>query len=105
MTGIPSDLGASAAQAGFHADDVAKARDANRAGRTSTARRQIKDIDEASAVVDTSEDNTQVFADSEGSGSSGRDLEGEETTEQEEETGRKGVVEDDQGQIHLDLEA
>ena len=105
MTGIPSDLGASAAQAGFHADDVAKVRDANRTGRVASAKRQVKDIDEASAVVDTSEDNTQVFADAEGSGSLGRDLEGDETAEQDEETGKKSVMEDDQGQLHLDLEA
>ncbi len=105
MTGIPSDIGASAAQAGYQAREVAKARDAARASGTNAANRQVNSIDEASDTVDTSDDNTQVYADAEGAGSMGKQHEETEEDKKTEQEAEDGIVRDDQGQLHLDLEA
>jgi len=103
---IPSDIATSAAQAGFKAQDVGKASDAERAGQANATRRQIRIVDEVEVTVETTDDNTKVFADAEGSGSQGRSE--EEETAPEEEPGslepRGGITTDENGTQHIDLE-
>ncbi len=106
MTQIPSDLPASAAQAGIQAGEVAKDRDARRSGNADAARRQLKAVDEAGATVDTDDADVAIFADAEGTGSEGREnLEPEETPEEETQDDGDGIRRDDDGQLHVDLEA
>jgi hypothetical protein len=84
-----------------------KEREARRAGQAQAADRQIKALDEAGGTVETDDADTQVFADAEGTGSMGRELESEEG-----ETGQatngdtaEGVIHDEDGQPHIDLQA
>ena len=108
MAEIPSGLGASAAQAGFTAKDIANARDAQSAGRSDASNRRTKAINQAGSAVDTEDGDTQVFSESEGSGSQGRALEGDQTPEQPDDEAPgtpPGVTRDDEGHLHLDLEA
>ncbi|MFQ5495630.1 MAG: hypothetical protein ACE5EX_09650 [Phycisphaerae bacterium] len=107
MTQIPSDIPASAAQAGFQANQIAKERDARRAGGADAAGRHIKTVDEAGATVETDDADAAVFADAEGAGSQGRRHEENEPDnplpdEADEKTG--GITRDDQGRFHVDLE-
>ena len=106
MAEIPSDIASSAAQAGYKGTEVAKVRDARRAGQAQTADRQIKAVDEAGSTVDTEDADTRVFADAEGSGSQGRPFdEGAAGKEETAETDTRGITRDVDGQLHLDLEA
>ncbi len=107
MTQIPSDIPASAAQAGFQSSEVAKEREARRAGAAHATNRQIKAVDEAGAVVDTEDADVAIFADSEGGGSQGRETSKEPEPEASEDSAlpQKGITEDDEGRSHVDLEA
>ncbi len=106
MTQIPSDIPASAAQVGIQSHEVAKERDARRAGQAETAKRQIKTIDEAGSTVDTEDADVAIFAEAEGTGSEGRE-EPEERAEEPKEGGTpsKGISKDADGRFHVDLEA
>ncbi len=107
MAEIPSDIASSAAQTSSQAREVAKVRDARRAGQANAADRHIKAVDEAGSTVDTEDADTQVFADAEGSGSQGRPFDEGQTPEQEPtgDNASDGITRDDDGQLHLDLEA
>jgi len=104
---IPSDIATSAGQAGFKAQDVGKTNDAERTGQADAAKRQIRIVDEVEVTVETTDDNTKVFADAEGSGSEGRSE--EEETSSDEEPGapepHRGITTDQDGTQHVDLEA
>ncbi len=107
MTEIPPHLPASAAQSSVQAGEVAKERDARRAGQADAANRQIKAVNEAGSTVETTDDDVAVFGDSEGTGSEGRELE-EDNTPSPESTGegtKNGITRDDDGRFHVDLEA
>ena len=69
MSEIPSDIASSAAGAPLQAREVAKAREARRAGQFNAAERQVKSIDEAETTVDTDDADSQVSSESEGEGS------------------------------------
>ncbi len=107
MSGIPSDIAGSALQAGFQARNVAKTRDAERVGQANAADNRVKAADEAGSTVETSDSDTAVYADAEGTGSKGRAWEEELVDEEkaEEEDAAKGISTDDDGQMHLDIEA
>ena len=108
MSGIPSDIAGSALQAGFQARNVAKTRDAERAGQAHAADGRVKAADEAGSTVETTDNDTAIYADAEGTGSKGRAWEEElleEENEEEEEEKAKGVSTDPDGQQHLDIEA
>ena len=109
MAEIPSDIASSAAGSPLSAREVAKAREARRAGQAHTAERQVKTVDEAGATVDTEEGDTQVFTDAEGAGSQGRALDESEIDGSPGDTGDEatstGITTDAEGQTHLDLEA
>lgn len=103
---IPSDIPASAAQAGFQAREVGKEREAHRAGNADAGNRQVKSLDEADATVETTDNDTRVFTDAEGGGSLGRQLEEENAEEDTEPAGdENGITRDDDGRLHVDLEA
>ena len=107
MAEIPSDIASSAVGSGLKARDVGKASDAERAGQAKAAQRQVRSVDEVDITVDTTDDDTKVFADAEGSGSEGRSEE-EETAPQEEpgtSSPGRGVTTDEDGTQHVDLEA
>lgn len=106
MSEIPSDIASSAAGAPIQAREVAKERAAGRAGQVHAAERQIKSIGEADTIVDTEDADTQVFADSEGGGSLGREL-SDDTDESapDHPSPQPGFTTDVDGQTHLDLQA
>ena len=65
-------------------------------------------VDEAGEVVETSDHDTQVFSDGDGAGSQGRsthDETAEATTDEPTTLESDGISHDDDGQLHLDLEA
>jgi len=103
---IPSDISTSAAQAGFKAQDVGKTNDAERAGQVNAAKRQSRIVDEVEVTVETTDDNTKVFTDAEGSGSQGRSEE-EPSSEDSAtpEAQQRGIITDEDGTQHVDLEA
>lgn len=105
MAEIPSDIAASAAQAGHHARDIAEARDARGSPAQQGASSRANRVDEAGEVVETDDRDTEVYADAEGTGSQGRPFkEAEEQQEAEGET-TEGVTTDENGRTRLDLEA
>lgn len=107
MSEIPPDLPSSAAQSGVQAREVAKEREARRAGQAAAATRQVRTIDEAGSTVETTDDDVAVFTDAEGSGSAGRESEEQTTPEPEstDEPARGGITRGDDGQLHVDLDA
>jgi hypothetical protein len=106
MAEIPSDIASSAAQAPVQSREVVKDQAARRAGMAHAAARHIKTVDESGVVVETTDSDTQIFTDAEGTGSLGRDLsDQEEESEDDTPEDRRGFVEDAAGQLHLDLEA
>ena len=107
MAEIPSDIASSAAQSGYQSREVAKERGAARAGQAHTVNRQVRAADEAGSSVDTTDADARVFADTEGQGSLGRQTEAETNVEGEDTatTETDGIIRDDDGQLHLDLEA
>ncbi len=107
MSEIPPDLPSSAAQTGVQAREIAKEREARRAGQADAATRQVKTVDEAGSTVETTDNDVAVFSDAEGSGSQGRAFE-EGAPPQPEAAGEDagtGITQDDDGQLHVDLEA
>ena len=107
MSEIPSDVAASGAQAAFTGREVAKEREARRVGQVDAAKHQIKTVDEAGSTVETSDKDVAIFADAEGSGSEGRENEEAPSQESAEpsEGSSTGIVRDDDGQLHVDIEA
>ncbi len=106
MSQIPSDIAASAAQAGFQAREATKDREANRAGQSHAATRQVKTVDDAGTTVETTDADTAVFADAEGQGSQGRHTDEQpEATTPNEPTKDSGITTDLDGRLHVDLEA
>ena len=107
MAEIPSDIATSAAQAPFQARETVKEREIRRAGQAHAANRQVRTVDEAGTTVETTDADAQIFTDAEGQGSQGRQLDDESNLPPQEPTPdhRKGVTTDNDGQLHLDLEA
>lgn len=106
MAEIPSDITTSAAQAGFKSEQVDSARAAERAGKAHATERQVRSLDEVEDTVETTDDDTKVFADAEGTGSQGRELDehGEDEQGDAPTSPQGGITTDEDGQQHLDLE-
>ena len=105
----PPNIAASAAQSGFQQAEIAKARDAQRAGQGAAARRNVKAIDDAGATIETTDEDTAVFSDAEGGGGQGRAT-GEESADGQESGERSaeadgGITTDSSGKKHLDIQA
>ena len=108
MAEIPSDIASSASQANIQARSVADNRNARSADTANAVNRQVKATEEADTTVDTADDDTKVFADAEGTGSQGRPFEEESAPpDQQDEAAatNEGISRDENGQVHLDLEA
>ena len=106
MAEIPSDIASSAAQAGYQAREVGKERGARGAAQAHAANHQIKAVDESGSTVETEDADTRVFTDAEGGGSQGRAFEEEHPeSETPADSPDKGITRDQDGQLHLDLEA
>ncbi|RJP31922.1 MAG: hypothetical protein C4547_14760 [Phycisphaerales bacterium] len=109
MSEIPSHIAVSGAQAGYQSQDVARARDAARAGQANAVDRQVKSLNEQDTTVETSDSDTAVFTDSEGAGSQGRSFESADEREDDPAgrggTGDPGLTTGDDGRLHVDLEA
>jgi len=108
MADSPSPIASSAAGMPLQAKDAAEAREARRAGQHIAARTQVKTVDDAGAAVETTDADSRVFTDAEGTGSQGRQL-GEEDESQGRQTSADGepvgFTKDKDGKIHLDLQA
>lgn len=87
MADVPPDIAVSSAQAGFAAREFDKVRKAHSTGQVQASNRQVKSLDEASATVDTTDGDTAVFSDSEGTGSQGRSEDQESDDQQEDQDG------------------
>ena len=106
MTEIPSDIASSVAPATFQAKEVSKDRAARHAGQAHATERQVKSVDEAGSTVETTDSDVAVFSDAEGAGSQGREGEKPEPeSPEQQQDATKGITRDDDGQIHVDLEA
>lgn len=108
MAEIPAALPAAAAQAALRSREIAAADDARRAGETEAATKGVRTVDEAGVMVDTEDQDTQVFADSEGLGGQGRaDDGGKEASSdnQPKDDNAAGITRSANGQVHLDLTA
>ena len=106
MAEMPSHIASSAAPASYQAKEVAKEREARRAGQTDATSRQVKAVDEQGGTVDTEDADTAIFPDAEGTGSQGRPFEEPGAEErQAPETSDNGISKDEDGQLHLDIEA
>ena len=107
MADSPSPSASSVAGAPLQAKDAAEAREARRAGQHNAARTQVKTVDDAGATVETTDADSRVFTNAEGTGSQGRQLGDEqEPAEQESSVAEpKGIIKGKDGKIHLDLQA
>ena len=107
MAEIPSDIPASAAQAGYQAREVGRARDARSAAQANAAIRQARAVDESDTTIDTEDSDNQVFSDAEGSGGQGRSFEEDNPKDAHDATDESkiGISKDDDGTLHIDLEA
>jgi hypothetical protein len=107
VSGIPSDIAASAAQAGLQAREVTKDREAQRLGQAHAAARQVKTAHDADTTVETTDADTAVFADAEGQGGQGRELDGQPPADPDDvsSAGRTGITTDETGRQHVDLQA
>ena len=107
MADIPSDIPASAAQAGYQAREVGRARDARSAANANASNRRARAVDEADTTVDTEDTDNQVFADAEGPGGQGRPFEEGNPPDAHDpmEESKTGITKDDDGWLHVDLDA
>jgi len=106
MSQLPSEIAASAAQAGLQARQITNQREARRAGQGHAANRQVKTVDEAGSTVETTDPDNQVFTNSEGQGSQGRASEESEPSQTPTPAPpESGVQTDPDGTQHVDIEA
>ena len=106
MAEIPSDIASSAAGAPFQARETVKEREVRRAGQAHAAHRQVRTVDEAGNTVETTDADARVFTDAEGQGGQGRQLDDEASPPQDPlPPTPSGITTDNDGRVHLDLEA
>lgn len=104
---VPPHVAGSAAQSGYVQSEVARNRNAARAGEASAARRTARAIDDAGNLIETSDNDTAVFTDAEGAGGQGRepDAEDHQHPDDRAETEDGGLTRGNDGRMHLDVEA
>lgn len=103
MSTLPPNLVGPILQSNLTQRKAAQIQDSERNQRTNADRRQTKAIDEQDSTVETTDNDTQVHSDAEGSGSQGRPF--TETPEPETPADEfEHNPDDDHGQ-HIDLEA
>lgn len=108
MSSIPSDIAGSALQAGYQSRDASKVGDKEKGGAIGADGKRSRSVDEVGDIVETSDSDARVYGDAEGAGSQGRSFDEKSDGQPDDETDDQdasGVVHDDDGQVHLDLEA
>ena len=106
MSQVPSEIAASAAQAGFQAREITNQREIRRAGQVHAAARQVKTVDDAGNTVETTDNDNQVFTNAEGQGSQGRAFDETPTPSAPPASPPPpGVHADPDGTLHVDIEA
>lgn len=102
MSSVPPNLVGPILQSHLAQRQVASVRDSERASAAVNLRQQAHIIDEKGSTVETTDNDTQVYADAEGTGSQGRPSSQPENPDQNAEQDQP--PEGDQGRI-IDLEA
>ena len=107
LSQIPSDIAASAAQAGFTAREASREREASGAGQVHAATRQVKVVNDAGTTVETTDADSRVFTDAEGQGSQGRPFDDQTKSEQQDDPSavEPGITTGEDGHMHIDLNA
>lgn len=105
MSGIPPDVSLSAAQAPYAARDAARIRESADGARGGAGARQDRTVDATGEVVETSDRDTEVYTDAEGSGSQGRAFEQSAEGSPEPETRPADPDSATADQPHLDIQA
>ena len=100
MSAIPPNLAGPILQTPMVQGQIASIRDNEEAHKASAERRQTTAVTESDSIVETTDNDTEVYADAEGSGSQGRAFSDED---QEKESEIKAPNDDDTP--HIDLEA
>ncbi len=104
MSAIPPNSIASVLQSGATQRTQSKIDDADRNARARAAR-QAAGRDDAVLEVEAADDDTQVHADAEGAGGSGRNTREQSADQEETETIADALASTDDGTAHLDLTA
>ncbi len=104
MSAIPPNSIASVLQSGATQRTQSKIDDADRNARARAAR-QAAGRDDAVLEVEATDDDTQVHADAEGFGGSGRNTREQSADQEETETTADALAPSDDGTAHLDLTA
>lgn len=110
MSAIPSNIAISSLQAAYQARQVTETQQSDRATGDQAALKQVQAASQAGETVGVADEDTAVFADSQGTGSEGRSTEDEKPLD---ETGLDAPEDDDAGAtggpplegMHLDLQA
>ncbi len=105
MSVVPPDIVGSALQAGFAQREASRTPDAARTGQVQATERQLRTVDEAASNVETTDDDTKVFADAEGAGGQGRAFHEASAEETEDGKGEGKAPEESSGRRHLDIQA
>jgi hypothetical protein len=102
MSTLPTNIVGAVLQSTVMQRQVSTVRDTERAASTVDLRQQASIIDEKGSTVETTDGDTQIYSDAEGTGSQGRPFTPEEQKEEPAEQER--TPEGDEGTI-LDLKA
>ncbi|GIK15327.1 MAG: hypothetical protein BroJett003_02910 [Planctomycetota bacterium] len=105
MSQIPPSVTISSLQAGFQAQFAAAAREKDEASQTGAATRQAKAASLAGETVGVEDEDTAVFADSEGTGSQGRSFEPDDPEAGSLPESPDFAPDPDGGDAHLDIQA
>ena len=107
MSDAPSPIASSTAGAPLQAHEAVEGHEARRAGQHHAVRRQAQIVNDAGDIVETTDADARVFADTEGSGSQGRELNDQAAGEEGGQAAASpgGITIDADGQFHLDLSA
>jgi hypothetical protein len=99
LSAIPPNVIGSVLGTTFAQNQASHIRASDDAAKVSAERRQVNSVSELDSVVETGDNDTQVFTDSEGSGSQGREF----TRPEPEPEPTPAAAPEDDG--HIDFEA
>lgn len=103
MSALPPNLVGSILQSNVSQRQVSNIRNREETQRATADRQQTAAVDETDSTVETTDDDTQVHADAEGTGSQGRPFTQEEEEEKKDNQPEESA--DGQAGTHIDLEA
>ncbi|MCG3130370.1 MAG: hypothetical protein FLDDKLPJ_01127 [Phycisphaerae bacterium] len=105
MSQIPPSVVISSLQAGLQAQYVAAAQERDEAAQAGAVVRQAKATNLAGETVGVTDEDTAVFADSEGTGSQGRSFDSADANAESLPEPADPDPESDDGRTHLDVQA